>query len=861
MLGAERSELFREVLAARYEMGTPLGSGGTATVFRARDRKHDRRVAVKVLRPEFAESIGVDRFLREIRVAAQLQHPHIVALFDSGEIGGVPYYVMPLVEGESLRQRLEREKQLGIEDAVRLVREVAGALRYAHEHGVIHRDIKPENILLQDGHALVADFGLAHAMNLSGAEKLTQSGFAVGTPRYMSPEQGVSGEVDTRSDVYSLGCVLYELLVGDPPFVGRDSRSIIARHAASMVPSLRDVRPGIPEGLERVVMRALEKMPADRFQSAAAFSQALDQLVASGSSRPILPETTPIGSVRRRHSRQFVLRVVTVASVIAVVGVLAAAALIRSRSPRDHASAAVERPAAAADALPPRTIAILYFDSPSKVDSLSVLGGAITEMLIERLRGGDSISVISQGGVRPFRGRHIAADSIARVLNAGTLIAGTLTPSGRTLRLDMTLIDGRTGAKILGASVGGSTERIFALLDNTAAELSRLLQRRLGLEVRLRALPVGTQNARAWEALQRVKQTIAGFDSVFATNGALVVLATSGAQQGLKLLASTDAELTRIAGMDARWAAPVVLRGFNDIRRASRIYDRDSIPRWLEAGGKDAEKALALAPNDPDALELRGTVRFFKWSYNLDRDPANRRKLLEQSEADLRAAILANPLQARAWAALSYVLGLRNKSREAATAARTAYALDPYDAVSSAKDVYRAFSNAFDAGDEFEARRWCELGGRRFPTNVRFAECRLMLFSLKGAKPKAEDLWSTFQELPKLSTMPPSQLNVLEAKWELYVALGLIRAGLPDSAKRVAMRARAGVAAWADPILELNYYEAVVRTWLGEKDEAFRLLREFSRKNPRLHVEEDDSWWLEDLRLDPRWQELRPATR
>jgi serine/threonine-protein kinase len=221
----------RTALGERYAVERQIGEGGMATVYLARDLKHERQVAIKVLRPELSVSLGGDRFLREIRVAATLQHPNILGLYDSGEAEGLLYYVMPFVEGESLRDRLTKEQQLPLHDALQITREAAEALQYAHEHGIIHRDIKPENILLMGGHALVADFGIARAVEASG-EKLTQTGMAVGTPHYMSPEQALgSDHVDARSDVYSLGCVLYELLIGQPPFTGPNSMAIMARHS------------------------------------------------------------------------------------------------------------------------------------------------------------------------------------------------------------------------------------------------------------------------------------------------------------------------------------------------------------------------------------------------------------------------------------------------------------------------------------------------------------------------------------------------------------------------------------------------------------------------------------------------------
>ena len=264
-------------LEGRYVIEREIGSGGTAVVFRARDIRHQRLVAIKVLRPELARSMGTDRFLREIRIAAGLTHPHILPVHDSGEAAGLLYYVMPYVESESLRSRLLREGALPVDDALRIARETADALAYAHSRGVVHRDIKPGNILLVGGHAVVADFGIATATGIGmDEETLTSPGLIIGTPAYMSPEQA-RGElvVDGRSDLYSLGCVLYEMLTGQPPFVGPTAHAVLARHSQEAPEPIRAHRASVPVDVEDAVARLLEKLPADRYSTAAQFVAAL----------------------------------------------------------------------------------------------------------------------------------------------------------------------------------------------------------------------------------------------------------------------------------------------------------------------------------------------------------------------------------------------------------------------------------------------------------------------------------------------------------------------------------------------------------------------------------------------------------
>jgi serine/threonine-protein kinase len=263
-------------LSDRYRIERELGAGGMATVYLAEDLKHGRKVAIKVLRPELAAVIGADRFVREIRTIAALQHPHILGLIDSGGVNGTAYYVMPFVEGESLRDRLSREKQLPVRDAIRLAGEVAAALDYAHRHGVIHRDIKPENILLHDGAALVADFGIALAVSSAGGSRMTETGMSLGTPHYMSPEQAMGErEITARSDVYALGAMTYEMLLGEPPFSGPTAQAIVAKVLTETPRPLTPRRQSIPPEVEDAVLTALEKLPADRFATAAEFAAAM----------------------------------------------------------------------------------------------------------------------------------------------------------------------------------------------------------------------------------------------------------------------------------------------------------------------------------------------------------------------------------------------------------------------------------------------------------------------------------------------------------------------------------------------------------------------------------------------------------
>ena len=288
---AEAAIRLAAAIGDRYRLERELGAGGMATVYLAHDLRHERKVAIKVLHAELSAVIGAERFLAEIKTTANLQHPHILGLIDSGAVDGIPFYVMPFVDGESLRDRLQRERQLPVETSIRIAREVADALAYAHSKGVVHRDVKPENVMLQDGHALVADFGIALAVQQAGGQRMTQTGLSLGTPAYMSPEQAMGERsIDARTDVYALGVVTYEMLAGDPPFTGPNSQAVVAKVLTERPPSLMAVRDTVPPHVEGAVLTALAKLRADRWESVRAFADALtNPTVATNATRVSVP--------------------------------------------------------------------------------------------------------------------------------------------------------------------------------------------------------------------------------------------------------------------------------------------------------------------------------------------------------------------------------------------------------------------------------------------------------------------------------------------------------------------------------------------------------------------------------------------
>ena len=449
----------------RYRVERELGEGGAATVYLARDLRHDRPVAIKVFRPELAETLGVDRFTREIRTAANLQHPHILSVHDSGAADGLLYYVMPFVEGESVRARLQREGALPIADAVRILREVADALAFAHSQGVVHRDIKPDNVLMSGKHALVADFGVAKALSeASGRNDVTTMGVALGTPAYMAPEQAAADpHLDHRVDVYALGVLGYELLVGEPPFVRRSPQQVIAAHLSEAAPAVSQRRQSTPPALDALIARCLAKQPSDRYQSAEDVVAELERLATPTGMAPTTGATTlPVTPPVRRNR-------------VLIIGVVAAVAV---------AAWAFLRPKAAS-ALDPNAVVVLPFEFSASPE-LSYLRQGIVNLLESSLTGeGGPRAVASQTTIAHWKraggaDRGLTEDearAIARELGAGQLLTGSIVGTPGNVILNATLVATEKGRPDVQATVNGPADSIASL---GARLTSQLLSLRVG---------------------------------------------------------------------------------------------------------------------------------------------------------------------------------------------------------------------------------------------------------------------------------------------------------------------------------------------------------------------------------------------
>jgi len=458
-------------LSGRYTIERELGAGGMATVYLAHDVKHDRKVAVKVLRPELAAALGAERFLNEIKVTANLQHPHILPLHDSGEADGFLFYVMPYVEGESLRDKLTREKQLSVEESIEITKAIAAALDYAHGQGVIHRDIKPENILLQAGQAVIADFGIAKAIAAVGSDRLTETGLAIGTPTYMSPEQAAgSQEVDARSDVYSLGCLVYEMLGGQPPFTGPTVESIVHQHIAVEPPPISNLRPSVPAEVGAALARSLAKAPADRFATAGQLGDALRTTVVSS--------TTSDGASGWNSANLAVAASIVV--MIAVAGWFL-------------------RPTGGS--APDNSIAVLPFTNVSGEDRNEAFTNGIHDDLLTQIAKIGGLRVISRTSMMEYRNTTKNIRQIARELGVATVLEGGVQRAGDVVRINVQLIDAASDAHLWAETYQRdlSVENIFAIQSHIAEQIAAALEVALSPEERDRIEAVPTDNLAAYD--------------------------------------------------------------------------------------------------------------------------------------------------------------------------------------------------------------------------------------------------------------------------------------------------------------------------------------------------------------------------
>ena len=613
-------------LADRYALERELGRGGMATVYLAEDLKHHRKVALKVLSPDVASAIGADRFLREIEIVARLRHPHILPLYDSGEAAGFLFYVMPFVEGESLRDRLSRDKQLSVDDALQFAREISDALSYAHSHGVVHRDIKPENILIDSGHAVVADFGISKAIAAAGGDQLTETGLSLGTPTYMSPEQASGeSEIDGRSDLYALGCVLYEMLAGRPPFSGPTMESVVRQHLTLEPTPITALRPAVPGWVAAAISRSLAKAPADRFNPVAQFGEALRAPAFNSTQVPASTPGAPSAPGAGR-TRRFAL--IGVAAVVVIAAGLWGVSAFRSRGPVID------------------SLAVLPLQNLSGDSAQGYFVDGMHDALIGELAKISGLRVASRTSAMSYRTNPKPIPVVARELGVSAVVEGTVFRSGDSVRIQVQLIGVDPERHLWAESYQRDVRNAVSVMGDVAKTIAQA--------VRVTLTP----------------QELGGL----ATTRAVNPVAQDHLLRGRQLLYRRDregivgsiGEFRAALRVDPDYAA--ALAALSSAYSLAGIYafaPNDSGYDWAARSLAAANRAIALDSMNAEAWAARGVLGMTSGARPDD------------VERDLRRAILLKPSYAEAYSWLAQLIVAYERLPEAITLADKALVLDP----------------------------------------------------------------------------------------------------------------------------------------------------------------------------------------
>jgi eukaryotic-like serine/threonine-protein kinase len=726
-----------DALRDRYTLERQVGRGGMATVYLARDLKHDRVVALKVLHPELSHTLGPDRFLREIRTAARLQNPHILSVYDSGDTAGQLWFTMPYVEGESLRDRLQRERQLPVDDALRITIEAARALDYAHRQGIIHRDVKPENILLtREGDTLVADFGIARALGGgegagkrgSGEEKatdaveerLTETGLSLGTPAYMSPEQAAGErELDGRSDVYSLGVVLYEMLAGEPPYTGPTAQAILARTLTQKPRPLREMRETIPEGVERAVEKALAKVPADRFGSMAEFGRALGSATTSAAPTRVSatgPGSAGIASGSRRTFAAAIL------AFLLGVGVLFA---------WRHSHALVS-------AAGGKVIAVLPFENLGRPEDEYFADG-MTDAVRGKLSAVPGLQVIASSSSGEYKKTAKSLPQIARELGVDYLLMAKVRwakAAGGASEVEVSpelvqVAPGRPPTTKWEQPFSAALTDVFAVQGKIASEVAETLDVALGQGERRQLAQRPTENLAAYDAFlkgQEATEGVANADPVTLRHAIL--------------------QYEQAVALDPNFAL-----AWANLARAQALMYVNGVPtaEGAAAARTAAERALALAPNLPEAHLALGS---YYGAVVLDYPQA-----LEEYSAGHRLA----PRNAELLADIAYAEQGLGHWPDAVRHYREALALDPRS-VGTARRLARALLWTRHYPDALEA---CNQALALAPGNIDVLEVKTMVYLARGDLAGAR---AVLRSLPK-EVEPTALVAYFANEFDLFWAL------------------------------------------------------------------------------------------
>ena len=836
---ADFPESLRKALAPRYTLQERIGRGGMATVFLAFDNALGRPVAVKILRSELADGIPLERFEREIAVSASLHHPRILAVLDRGEADGKFYYIMRYVPGGSLRDHLREHPQLSIREAIRIAGDVADALDAAHKRKIVHRDIKPENIMLDEHGAHVADFGVARLMDAVGDDRLTQTGVAIGTAAYMSPEQaGSSSTVDGRSDVYSLACVLYEMIAGEPPYSGPTRHDVLAKHLAAAIPDLTVVRATVSSAMQRVIATALQKTPADRFATARSFIDTFEYAYEE--------TATPKGLPPERALRR--VRVPAAFAAVVVVGVALAALPVARDALWNRTMGGEQANPTSPDAALTRDaglhrLAVLYFEDLSEDQRLGYLATGLTEDLIDQLSQVPLLRVVSPNGVRPLRDVSLPIDSLRQRLGVSTIIAGSVSASGALLRVTVRLIDAQTGVQLNSRTLRQPTLNLFHIQDTLTTDVAFWLREILGKQVRLQRT-VTSRSVRAWEMVQRGEEASA--------EGSSRVTRSDSTAHGM--FGRADSLLAIAESIEPKWDVPAAARARNLLSGAfARTAGGRATPEaiaHLRNAVKHAERALSIAPSSAAAMTVRGEA-ILRLVTLAGMGPSD--SLLPIAVSDLERAVTLRPDLARSWYALGEVRRLRGRHPEAVEAFRTAYDTDPY--LAEVRTVLSSmFSSMLFAGQFDEAARWCRFSQHRFARDPRFTECELHVLGWRGRTPAALD--SAWRLLHRIEDDDTLGFAAVTWTWRrMLVAAVAARARLKDSARAVLRRTESERG--NRPIADIP--RAYVLLLLGDRAAALNALRTYTVTRPADSQFIASHPWFRELESDPWFKELGRA--
>jgi serine/threonine-protein kinase len=749
----------REGLRDRYAFERELGRGGMATVFLATDLKHDRPVALKVLHPELAASLGPERFQREIRLAARLQHPHILTVLDSGEIAGRLWFTMPYVEGESLRERLRRERQLPVEDALRIAREAAQALTYAHEHGIVHRDIKPENLLLtRDGNTLVADFGIARALGGEGDDRLTETGLAVGTPAYMSPEQAAGDKgLDARTDVYSLAAVLYEMLTGEPPYTGATTQALMMKRLTEPPPSARATRPNVPDPVDQGIRKALSPVAADRFGTMAQFAAALQAAPATTGATTTVVTPAP-GSTASAPGRS---RRVPLAATTLVLGMLIGLGVLFAWR-RGSGSAGSDGPA---------RLAVLPFENLGDTADAYFAAG-VSDAVRGKLTELEALRVIARGSSVQYAGSSKAPREIAAELGVQYLLTGTVrwakAPDGTSrVQVSPELVEvGDDGAaSTWQQSFEAPLTDVFKLQADIAAQVAQAMRVALPGAAQARLAEAPTRNPAAYDAYLR--------------GGAATNLGAS----------NTPADLRRaITHLEAAVKLdPTFALAWSELSSDLSLLYSNSRPD-PEIGRRSLAAARRAAELDPNGVAHHQAFADYYRNVEID---------AQRAKAELEAARTKAPGDARVLGGLGFVLRLLGRYDEALEAIQASSALDPR----SPNRISQVALTLLWLRRPAEARAAAERALALAPGSFSYVE-RLAMISLSEG-----DLPGARRALAEAGEVNRTDLAVFVAR---YWDLGWV---LPDSVQQVVLGL--GVDAFDGDPANLAIVRAQLYHWRG----------------------------------------------